>query len=211
MPWPGQHAGPRGTAGEGISPQAVEAVAGSITMCCAAAASTWVKKRDLASCWSSWSSQLWLQGKTSPDKFPHPLLPHKVQQQPFSSASLSHTPLYLLPICVFSPTSPSPDCCSCVSPFVSSSLGPFSLPSSQQRGRFLSSLPTSTSPALGGGSPQAGLHQQLTRASPGYPTCTIPKRPTLLPFHQPQSRPTSLFVSASNPSSLGHCRRAWEM
>lgn len=122
MPWPGQHAGPRGTAGEGISPQAVEAVAGSITMCCAAAASTWVKKRDLASCWSSWSSQLWLQGKTSPDKFPHPLLPHKAQQQPFSSASLSHTPLYLLPICVFSPTSPSPDCCSCVSPFVSSFL-----------------------------------------------------------------------------------------
>ena len=41
MPWPGQHAGPRGTAGEGINPQAVEAVAWSITMCCAAAASTW--------------------------------------------------------------------------------------------------------------------------------------------------------------------------
>lgn len=65
------------------------------------------------------------------------------------------------------------------------SLGPFSLPSSQQRGRFLSSLPTSTSPALGGGSPQAGLHQQLTKASPGYPTCTIPKGPTLLPSISP--------------------------
>lgn len=57
-----------------------------------------------------------------PRQVPPPLLPHKVQQQPFSSASLSHTPLYLLPICVFSPTSPSPDCCSCVSPFVSSFL-----------------------------------------------------------------------------------------
>lgn len=57
----------------------------------------------------------------------------------------------------------------------------YSLPSSQQRGRFLSSLLTSSSPALGGGSPQAGLHQQLTRAqfapSPKDPPSSPPSAP----------------------------------
>lgn len=136
---------------------------------------------------------------TNPHKFLHSHLPHKVHLQPFCS-SVSHTFIPApSPLCVYSPlylqaltvVHASPHSC----PLFSWPI--YSLLSSQQRGRFLPSLPTSTSPALGGGSPQAGLHQQLAKASPGYSSCSIPKGSTLSPS-------PNLPHSSSQPPTCPH-------
>lgn len=112
------------------------------------------------------------------------------------------------PMCVFTPVSPSPDCCPCVSPFMSSFL--------------LAHLQPSLLPAKGQVSPisppqhisSPGRRQSPSRASSaaGKGQSRILKLLHPQRIHpQPQSQLTSLFVSASNLSSLGHCRKVWEM
>lgn len=115
-------------------------------------------------------------------------------------SSVSHTlmPAPQPPVCIFSSISPSPGCCSCVSPFKSSFL--------------LAHLQPSLFPAKGQVSlisphqliSSPGRRQSPSRASSAAdkgPTCSIPKGSTLLPS---LSSSPNLPHSSSQPPTRPH-------